>query len=215
MRFWMSARVEQRRLRTRSPAVEALEGRALLSTVVSATTTVSTAIPISDVPTDVPLTAANASDIFPIATAAASAHPVLAARRNALASRQAARIDAARSISQNTSTPADAAGATGALAVKTAWNGYWLTHSRDVANVGYRYAKTTFSHDSRKLAGSYVKAAIRGDGKALNNLGHTPLVKKISNDFSQLTASKPVQTVGTKFHDFGKSVTDQYHKIFG
>ena len=179
------------------------------------TTTVSTAIPLSSVPTDAPLTAANAADIFPYASASLSDHPALAARLNARAARLSARSSAARPLAQNTSTPADTVGASGALAVSTAWKGYWLTHSRDVANVGFQYTKTSFSHDARKVASSYLKAALRGDGKTISHLGRTHVVKKVGNDFAQLTASKPVKAVGAKFKQFGTSVTNQYHKIFG
>ena len=197
-----------------------MEDRALLSVAAPTTTTpttdVSTAIPISSVPTTAPLTAQNVATAFPVASAGTSSHPALAARRNVLAARAAARLAATDgSLSQNTSSPGAAVGATSALAAKTLWNGYWLTHSKDVATAGVQYTKTTFSHDARKVAGQYISAAFRGDGKEIAALGKSPLVKKVGGDFSQVASSPNVKTVGSKFTQFGRSVADRFHQIFG
>lgn len=228
MGFWTGRRVKTRRVRTRLPVVEAVEGRALLSAVLPPPV-VAAPVPLSAVPTEPALTAATAATVYPgaavdaIMTATAtSAHPRIEARHQALvlrraerAARLAARHNPRPPAAQDSSSPAGTVGAAGGLAVSTAWKGYWLTHSQEVANVGLKYSRLAVAHDTRKVGYAYLHAALRGDTKTLDNLGHTPIVKKVGNEFSQLGRSRPVTQVGHKFTQFGKSVSDQFHRIFG
>jgi hypothetical protein len=85
----------------------------------------------------------------------------------------------------------------------------------DVANVGKQYAKLVFASTTRQVGLDYVKAALRGDGKALKRLGHTNAVKQVGQNFSNLSRSPQVKAVGHKFESFGRAVSHQFHKIFG
>ena len=202
MRLWRRGAKVERSRRARRWDVEALEGRALLST---ATTATQPAIPISSVPTDAPVTAANAAQLFPQAT--------LAVVNNSSTS-PAARA-ALTPQTQGESSPASTVGEAGQLAVTTAWDGYWLVHSTAVANVGLKYAKAAVSHDARKLGAAALGAIAKGNLTELNQLGKTRAAQTIKQDFTQLASSQPVQDVGSKFTDLGRSVTSQWAKMFG
>ena len=102
----------------------------------------------------------------------------------------------------------------GVFVASTALTGYKLTHSVALAKVGANYAKTLLGHDTRKVGLDYVTAIFRGNGKEINNLGRTRLVKKVSRDFTSLTKSKDVQYVGNQFTHFGRSVSDKFNKLF-
>lgn len=201
MLFGNEPRVERSRKRACRPGVESVESRTLLSTFI--------ALP------GVHPARALTPDV-------AQMHPFVAARARAAVARHRQHVadalaarQAAGPVINNSGSTGSPVGESGKLAVTTAWKGYWLTHSKDVAKVGVDYGKLTVSHDSRKLAYSYLHAALRGDTKTLNRLGHTNLVKKVGHDFSRLGSSSSVKTVGHKFKQFGNSVTDQFHKIFG
>jgi len=193
-----------------------MEGRTLLSTA-APPTVVSRPIPIAAGPTDEPLTAETALDVFPVAArATTSKHPFVDARRQALADRRAGlAVPPQGPIVQGSSSPGESAGEAGKLAVKTAWDGYWLVHSKDVAKVGLDYAKTSVSHDTRKVGAAYIKAALKGDTDTLKALGNTRAVKRVGQNFTRLTHSPAVKKLGDKFSAFGRSVADEFHKIFG
>jgi hypothetical protein len=140
---------------------------------------------------------------------------VLAHRRAAREARLATVQMTNNPLATNSSTPASSVGNAGVLAAKTAWDGYWLTHSKDVAHVGLSYAKLSVSENARKVAGEYLKAAVRGDGKQLNQLGRTNLVKQVGKSFQQLGRNSDVQALGRKFTSLGRSVSDRFQGIFG
>jgi hypothetical protein len=100
-------------------------------------------------------------------------------------------------------------------AVSDAWSGYWLVHSRNVAKVGLNFAKLTIAHNTRKVGGEYIKAVFKGDAHRIEQLNHTNAVKKVGQDFSKLSTSPGVKYVGAQFSHFGRSIADQYHKLFG
>ncbi len=116
---------------------------------------------------------------------------------------------------QAESSPANTVGEASQLAVTTAWDGYWLVHSAAVANVGLKYVKAATSHDARKLGAAAVSAIATGNLTELNQLGNTKAAQTIKQDFAQLASSQPVQAVGSKFTQLGRSVTDQWQKMFG
>ncbi len=103
----------------------------------------------------------------------------------------------------------------GQEAATDAWNGYWLVHSKNVAKLGLDFAKVAVSHDTRKVAGAYISAAFKGDGKTIAQLNKTNVVKQVGNAFSSLSSSPGVKYVGSQFSDFGKSVATQFNKLFG
>jgi hypothetical protein len=145
-------------------------------------------------------------------------HPRLAAR----AAFREARADYLAELKASRPKPAPSDTSVGPLvvqsgtdAVKDAWNGYWLVHSKNVAKLGLDFAKVTVSHNTRKVGAAYIKAALKGDGKTLAQLGHTNVVKQVGNDFSDLATSPGVKYVGDQFSKFGKSVADQWNKLFG
>lgn len=100
-------------------------------------------------------------------------------------------------------------------AVTDAWNGYWLVHSKNVANLGYRYAKLSLAHNTRTVTGAFIKAALRGDGKTIDQLSHTNAARKVADEFSRLSSSPGVKYVGDQFAHFGRGVADQASRIFG
>jgi hypothetical protein len=207
-----------------------MESRELLTGVLPPTTT-GPALPIAPPAPDQPLTAQIAPAPQPAVLEASSGvvtpapyptNPRVLARDRIIAHRQAARDARLASrhvtnnpLAENSSSPASSVGNAGALAVKTAWNGYWLTHSKDVAHVGLSYAKLTVSDKSRKVGFAYLKAAVKGDGKTLDQLGHTQAVKQVGTSFSQLGRSSGVKSLGHKFSSLGRSFTDRFHNIFG
>jgi hypothetical protein len=102
----------------------------------------------------------------------------------------------------------------GTFAVKTAWSGYKLTHSLNVAKVGANYLKVAFAHDTTKVGAAYVRAALKGNLKTLNQLGKTDLVQKVGNAFTSLSRSEGVKKLGNSFAHFGQSVASQYKRLF-
>jgi len=103
----------------------------------------------------------------------------------------------------------------GQYAVTDAWDGYWLVHSKNVASVGYKYAKLSLSHNTRKVSGAFIKAALRGDGKTIDQLSHTNAARKVADEFSHLSSSPGVKYVGNQFAHFGRSIADHFDSIFG
>lgn len=110
-------------------------------------------------------------------------------------------------------TPTVAQG--GQYVADTAWNGWKLTHSNNVYRVGTNYGRVVIGHDTRKVGMAYLHAALKGDGKTLDQLGHTRVVKKVGTDFSALSHSRGVKYVGDQFTKFGKSAADGFHRLFG
>jgi hypothetical protein len=197
MRFWKHGTRVRRSRPVQGLSMERLEARALL-------TVAQAAIPISSVPTTPALTAANAAEYFPLAAHAAGNNATSGTARAALLPTAVA-----------SSSPAGTAAAASQLAVSTAWTGYWLVHSTQVANVGLKYVKTAVSHDARKLGASALSALAKGNLTALGQLGNSSEVQSLSQKFSQLGSSQPVSEVGAKFTALGRSVTDQWDKMFG
>lgn len=229
LRTWPRVEIVRRRP-SRIPTLETMEGRVVLSTV-AAPTVVMAATPIAPPAPDPVLIAGQQASpmpqVIPVqpaleAPAPVATNPRVIARDRRIAEHQAAR--AARlaalhvtndPLAQDSSSPVSAAGSAGALAATTVWNGYWLTHSKAVANVGFDYGKLAVSPDVSKVGYSYLHAALRGDGKTLSRLGNTQLVQKVSHQFSQLGQSPAVQSLGHKFTSFGRSVSDKFQSIFG
>jgi hypothetical protein len=83
----------------------------------------------------------------------------------------------------------------------------------DFASVGKNYLKTIFSSATGKVTWSYLKAAVRGNGKQLTSLGHTSAVKQLGQNFKNLGSSSQVKAVGNSFNNLGNSIYKQYHKI--
>jgi hypothetical protein len=98
--------------------------------------------------------------------------------------------------------------------VKTVAQGYLLTHSWDVVKVGGSYAKLAVAPSTLKVGEAYARAAIRGNGHALDQLGHTNLVKQVGRDFANLSNSLKVKKFGDKFSQFGQSVAGQFNGLF-
>lgn len=149
--------------------------------------------------------------------------PVISARTNRPTAAQISKADQAakassqviRSGAPPANTPAPTIGQQGEFAVNTVYTGYRLTHSDNVQSVGERYGKLLIAHDTRKVAGAYISAAFKGDGKTLDQLGHTKVVKEVGQDFSKLSQSPAIRYVGNQFSSFGKSVASQFNKLFG
>ncbi len=115
------------------------------------------------------------------------------------------------------------AGTTGTAAVvqggtdvaSDAWNGYWLVHSKNVATLGYKFAKQALAHDTRKVGGDFLSAVLQGNGKRINQLSHTNAAKKVAADFSRLSSSPGVKYVGDQFAQLGRSIAGQFNSLFG
>ncbi|MBV8264930.1 MAG: hypothetical protein JO252_01140 [Planctomycetaceae bacterium] len=54
---------------------------------------------------------------------------------------------------------------------------------------------------------SYVRAVLKGDGKALKHLGNSIQVKSLGKQFDDLGHSSLVKHVGKQFQNLGKSVS--------
>jgi hypothetical protein len=100
------------------------------------------------------------------------------------------------------------------FAVKTYADGRSMAASPAVQKVGLSFAKVAVSHDARKVGLAYVRAAIRGNGKTINQLSHTKLVQKVADQFTQVGKSRFVKRVGDAFAGFGRSVADQFSRLF-
>jgi hypothetical protein len=103
----------------------------------------------------------------------------------------------------------------GKFVLGTAWSGYKLTHSKNVAEVGLSYAKQTVSHDSRKVAAAYLNAIFHGNMKTVNQLNHDNLVKQVGKQYVYLSHSSPVRRLGNQFVHFGRDVSTEFHHLFG
>src|SRR5262245_58281821 len=126
---------------------------------------------------------------------ALGAHPARAGRGAAL---QAARLVAVRSGVRDGGDPAtttppapttpqpghSSLGDQVEFAVKTYADGRSMAASPAVQKVGVSYAKLSLAHDTRKVGVAYLRAALKGDGKTLNHLGDTRLVRKVGHDFT-------------------------------
>jgi hypothetical protein len=83
----------------------------------------------------------------------------------------------------------------------------------DFASVGENYLKTIFSSATGKVTWSYLRAAVRGDGKQIKSLGQTSAVQQLGQTFKNLGNSSQVKAVGNSFDSLGNSIYNQYHKI--
>jgi hypothetical protein len=82
-----------------------------------------------------------------------------------------------------------------------------LPSASDVGHVGSQYVKLAFSHASLRVGKSYVRAVLKGDGKALKHLGNSIQVKSLGKQFEDLGHSSSVKHVGKQFQNLGKSVS--------
>jgi hypothetical protein len=101
------------------------------------------------------------------------------------------------------------------FATDTLKQGHALIYSHDVIKAGWHYTRLTISQDTGKVGLAYLKAAIRGNGKELKQLGHSQLVKKVGDNFQSLSRTNVVRHVGQTFSRFGYAVSDQFTKLFG
>ena len=99
--------------------------------------------------------------------------------------------------------------------VNTVVKGRSIAYSTAVRSVGFKFAKLSVAHDTRKVGIAYLRAAIQGNGKTINHLNKSNLVKSVGQDFADLSRSPKVKKVGDAFASFGRAVARQFHHIFG
>ena len=100
------------------------------------------------------------------------------------------------------------------FALKTYDEGKSIPTTPAVRNVAIGFAKAAFSPDTRTVGMDYLKAVIHGNGKAINDLGHTDLVKKVGAEFTRLGHAKLVKYVGNAVVKFGRSVGSEFDRLF-
>jgi hypothetical protein len=86
-------------------------------------------------------------------------------------------------------------------------SGSSLPSASSVGHVGSQYVKLAFSHDSLRVGKSYVRAVLKGDGKALKHLGNSIQVQSLGKKFEDLGHSSSVKHVGKQFQNLGRSIS--------
>jgi hypothetical protein len=85
----------------------------------------------------------------------------------------------------------------------------------DALSVGHQYSKVVFSSNTRRVGWHYLRAALHGDINSLSGLGNTRAVKKVGQSFTHLGNSTQIKALSHSFDRLGKSISGEFHKIFG
>jgi hypothetical protein len=103
----------------------------------------------------------------------------------------------------------------GSFAYNTVTSGVKMTKASPVLRATVDYAKRIIAPDTLKITGAYIGAAFRGNGKQINELGHTDTAKTVKQEFVNLGNSSNVKKIGRAFDAFGNGVAKQFRRIFG
>jgi hypothetical protein len=85
----------------------------------------------------------------------------------------------------------------------------------DALHVGGQYARTLFSRNTGTVVSNYAKALLRGNGKELSRLGNSRSVQQLDASFRSADNSSQAQSVHSSLKDFGRSISNDFKKIFG
>lgn len=103
----------------------------------------------------------------------------------------------------------------GSFAYNTVTSGIDMSRSSPVLRAGVDYAKRIVAPETRQVAGAYFGAIIHGNGKQINQLGHTDAVKTVKQEFINLGNSSNAKKIGNAFSKFGEGVAKQFRRVFG